>query len=51
MNLVTVGKVIANKRITLKGGVDELLGVKIGDSVKFIIDEETGRIYIEKVTA
>ncbi len=43
-------KVTRNYQITIPSKVRELLGVKVGSYVRFVIDPHTKRVYLEKAT-
>lgn len=42
-------KVTRNYQVTIPVEVRRLLGISIGSYVRFVIDEQSGRVYIEKV--
>ena len=41
-------KVTRNYQVTIPSEVRELLGIKVGSYIKFIIDPDTKRVYIER---
>lgn len=42
-------KVTRNYQVTIPVEVRRLLGISVGSYVRFVIDEQSGRVYIEKV--
>ncbi|RLG40147.1 MAG: AbrB family transcriptional regulator [Thermoproteota archaeon] len=43
-------KVTRNYQVTIPSEVRELLGIKVGSYIRFVIDPSTRRVYIEKAS-
>lgn len=43
-------KVTRNYQVTIPVEVREFLGIRVGSYIRFVIDESTGRVYIEKAS-
>ena len=43
-------KVTRNYQVTIPLEVRERLGIRVGDVVRFVVDDVSGRVYLEKVS-
>jgi len=43
-------KVIRNYQVTIPYEVRRLLDIKVGSYIRFIIDQDSGKVFIERVT-
>ncbi len=43
-------KVTRNYQVTIPSEIRRLLGIKVGSYIRFVVDPETGKVYIEKAS-